>query len=187
MAAPTPPASDLDHLPWQTLGEYQVVTDGTCYYMRERKESLLSKISGLVFGVLVVLSAGGYGGWLLLTQTEVSARVFGSLMLLVAAVFASVVWFSARRNRWMIVYDRGQPGAPGEIRYGGKRLPVERVRSLSTRMSGGSLAMPQTIVVAELHDGTLEVLGPSGVSTWPAHYGQHAAAWMGLPFRHSRD
>jgi hypothetical protein len=47
--------------------------------------------------------------------------------------------------------------------------------------------MPQRIVVAELHDGTFETVGPSGVSTWPDHWGQQAATWMGLPFRRSAE
>jgi hypothetical protein len=186
MAAPTTPDSALDQLPWQAQGECEVVTDGTCLYMRTR-ESRGSRISGMVFGVAVALSAGGYGGWLLSKDPEATAKAFGCLMLLVGALFAYVVWYSARRGPWTIVYDRGGPSAPGEIRYDGGRLPVERVRCLSTRASGGSLVMPRLVVVAELHDGTHMALGPSGVSTWPAHYGQQAATWMGLPFRHSRD
>ena len=43
--------------------------------------------------------------------------------------------------------------------------------------------MPQRVVVAEMDDGTFEMLGPSGVSTWPDHWGQQAADWMGLPFQ----
>lgn len=144
-------------------------------------------IAGAVFSVALALSAGWLGVWLLLTQTTVGARAFAGLMLVVAAVFVYVIWSSARRGRWMIVYDRGQPGVLGEIRDYERRLPAERVRSLSTRPFGGSIAMPKHTVVAELHDGTFEVLGPSGVSTWPAHWGQQAATWMGLPFRHSRE
>jgi hypothetical protein len=180
MAVPITPVSALRRLPWQAQGGFQVVTDGTCLYMREGVGSM---IAGVVFAVVLGLSAGGYGGWLLLTQTTVIAWAFAGLMFVVAAVFAFVLCYSARRGRSMIVYDRGQPGAPGEIRYDGKHLPAERVRSLSTRPFGSS-PMPRHVVVAELHDGTFEVLGPSGVSTWPAHYGQQAATWMGLPFRH---
>jgi hypothetical protein len=114
--------------------------------------------------------------------------VFACLVLLVGGLFTWVLWYSARRGRWMIVYDRGGAGAPGEIRHGGgKRLPVARVRCLSTRHAGGSIALPHRTVVAELHDGTFEVLGPSGVSTWPDHWGQQAANWMGLPFRRSNS
>jgi len=182
MAASTTPDPDLNRLSWQAQGEYQAATDGTCFYFRDR-EGPVARFLGFLFGGAVTVSAGGYGGWLLLTDPTIGAKVFGCLLLLVGAVFAAVVWSSVGRGRWVIVYDRGGPGAPGEIRYDGKRLPVERVRCLSTRSIGGD--MPRSTVVAELHDGTFEMLGPSGVSTWPAHYGQQAATWMGLPFRHS--
>jgi hypothetical protein len=85
----------------------------------------------------------------------------------------------------MIAYDHGEPGTPGEIRLNGKQLPVERVRCLSTRSAGGST--PRYMVVAVLHDGTYESLGAIGFLTWTAQFGQQAATWMGLPFRHSRD
>ena len=182
MAAPTTPVPTLDHLSWQPLGEYQMATDGTCFYMRETTGSM---IAGAVFGVVIGGGMGVCGVWALLTDKTVAGRVFAAVMFLVAALFASILWYSARRGRWMIVYDRGGPGVPGEIRYNGKCLPVERVRCLSTRSSGGSSSMPERTVVAELHDGTVEVLGPGGVLTWGAHYGQQAAAWMGLHFRHS--
>jgi hypothetical protein len=187
MAAPTTPVSDLDRLPWQAQGEYLVVTDGTCLYVREGKGSVIWRI---VFSAVLALSASGYGGRLLLTQATVMSRTVGGLMLVGAAVFACVVWSSARRGRWMIVYDRGsgRPGAAGEIRYGGGRcLPADRVRCLSTRPNGGSIAMPRRLVVAELHDGTFEAVGPSSVSTWPDHYARQAASWMGLPYRDSTD
>jgi len=185
MAAPTTtPDSALDRLTWQAQGGYQVATDGTCFYFRDG-EGPLARILGFVFGVAVALSAGGYGGWLLLSDPTIGAKAFGCLLLVIGAVFAYVVWSSAGRRRWMIAYDRGGPDVPGEIRYDGKRLPVERVRCLSTRSIGGDI--PKSLVVAELHDGTYEMLGPMGASTWPAHYGQQAATWMGLPFRHSRD
>ena len=106
-------------------------------------------------------------------------------MLVVAGVFAFLPWLVLRRGRWMVVYDRGEPGVPAEIRYNGKRLPAERVRSFSTRATSGS-SMPRSTVVAELHDGTYEALGPICASTWTAHYAQQAATWMGLPFRYSR-
>jgi hypothetical protein len=83
----------------------------------------------------------------------------------------------------MIVYDRGGPGVPGEIRLNGKRLPLESVRCLSTRSAGGST--PRHMVVAELHDGKYEALGAIGFYTWTVQFGQQAATWMGLPFRPS--
>lgn len=106
-------------------------------------------------------------------------------LLVLAAVFA-YVRLSSRGGPWMIVYDRGRadaPDKPAEIRYRGKQLAAARVRCLTTRTVGGSHAVQRSLVVAELHDGTIEVLGPSGVSTWPAFFAQHAASWMGLPFR----
>ena len=78
MTAAAAPVPDLDQLPWQAQGEYQVVTDGTCLYMREGKGSM---ISGVVFAVVIALAAGGDGGWLLLRQNEGSAKLFGGLML----------------------------------------------------------------------------------------------------------
>jgi hypothetical protein len=176
MAAPTTPVTDLGRLPWKAEAGFQVAAEGTCLYMRE---SVGSMIAGVVFAVAIGVPAGLYGGWLVLTGPELSARAFGGLMLVVAAVFGSVLWYSARRGRWMIVYDRGEAGRPGEIRCRERRIPAERVRGISTRVAGRS----DRTVIAELHDGTVEVLGPSGVSTWPAHWGQRAASWMGLPFR----
>ncbi|MBC7894301.1 MAG: hypothetical protein H7066_02755 [Cytophagaceae bacterium] len=167
-------------LRWESQCGFQVVTHGTCYYIRESPGSL---IAGIVFGVVLAIPSGGYGVWLLLTDGTIGGRVFAAMLLLVSAVFTFLLWSSARRGRWMLVYDRGQPGVPGEIRHSGKRLPVERVRSLSTRSTGGS--PPRSTVVAELHDGTYESLGPIGLLTWPAYWGQQAATWMGLPFRHS--
>jgi hypothetical protein len=185
-ANPTPATagSDSGQLRWQSQWGWQTATDGACYYIRESGGSM---IAGAIFGTVFAVGGLAYGGQLLLTGTEWSARVFGCLCLLVGAVFACVLWSCVRNGRWMIVYDRGGPGAPAEIRVRKKRLPVERIRSISTRHSGGSGSMPQRIVVAELHDGTFETLGPSGVSTWPDHWGQQAATWMGLPFRRSTE
>ena len=143
-------------------------------------------IAGAVFAAVLGSFTGVYGLRLLFTEREGSARLFGVLMLVVAAMFAFVLVYSVRRGRWMLVYDRGESGRSGEIIKHGKRLPAERVRALSTRTAGGG-AMPRRIVVAELHDGSFEALGPSGVSTWPDHWGQNAATWMGLPFRRGTD
>jgi hypothetical protein len=41
VTAAVTPVADLDKLAWQAQGEYQVVTDGTCLYMRERKGSMI--------------------------------------------------------------------------------------------------------------------------------------------------
>ena len=182
MTATTTPAADSGRLRWQSQGGYQVATDGSCFYIRESGGSM---IAGGVFATVFAVGGLGYGGHLLMTDATAGGRVFGCLCLLVGAVFGCVLWSCVRNGRWMIVYDRGGPGAPAEIRFRRKRLPAERIRSISTRHSGGSAGMPQRIVVAELHDGTFEILGPSGVSTWADHWGQQAATWMGLPFRQS--
>ncbi len=182
MATPTPSATYLKRLKWPGQGGFQVANDDRYLYMRE---SAFSIVSGVIFGVLISGTSGVCGVWALLTDKTVGGRAFGVFLLLVAAFFIWIMWFSARRGRWMIVYDRGQPGSPGTIHYQKKRLSAERIRGFSTRYCGGST--PSYTVVAELHDGTHEVLGPVGISTWPAHWGQQAANWMGLPFRHSKE
>lgn len=179
MPTPAAPDADLDRLPWKEEGGFHVAHDGPRYYMREGTGSI---IAGIVFAVVLASFTGVYGVRLLLTETDLKAKAFGVLMLVVSAVFSSILVYSARRGRWLLVYDRGEPGRPGEIIYRGKRLPADRVRALSTRIAGGG-SMPSRIVVAELHDGSFETLGPSGVSTWPDHWAQNAATWMGLPFR----
>ena len=178
MTTPVASHSDLRRLSWKGEGGYQVAQDGTRYYLRESSGSM---IAGVVFGVVIGGYAGVYGVRLLITENEPSSKVFGVLMLVVATLFAAIMLHSARRGRWMLVYDRGEPGRPGEILYQGKRLPAERVRGFSTKGIGGTT--PKRTVVAELHDGSVEMLGPSGVSTWADYWGQHAATWMGLPFR----
>lgn len=180
MATPTTPQPSLNRLRWQKLGEYETVTDGTCLYLRESAGSI---IAGAVFSTLFSLLGIGYGGWVLFTDRTAGSWIFACLLLLVGTLFTWVFWSSVRRGRWMIVYDRGGPGTPGEIRLNGKRLPVERVRCLSVRSVGGST--PRHAVFAELHDGTYEGLGAIGFLTWTTQFGQQAAAWMGLPFRHS--
>jgi hypothetical protein len=182
MTVPVASQSDLSKLSWKGEGGYQVAQDGSRYYLREGAGSM---IAGIVFGVVIGGFAGVYGVWLLVTENDLSSKLFAVLMLLVAAVFAAILIHSARRGRWMLVYDRGEPGRPGEIIVQGKRLPAERVRAFSTKSSGGG-TMPTRTVVAELHDGSVEILGPSGVSTWSDHWGQHAATWMGIPFRRGR-
>ena len=182
MTAPVASHSDLRRLSWKGEGGYQVARDGSRYYLRESSGSM---IAGIIFGVVIGGYAGVYGVRLLVAENDPSSKVFGVLMLLVATLFGAILLYSARRGRWMLVYDRGEPGRPGEILYQRKRLPAERVRGFSTRGAGGS--MPRRTVVAELHDGSVEVLGPSGVSTWADHWGQHAATWMGLPFRQGQN
>ena len=179
-----PTNADLDRLSWKPDGEYQTATDGSCMYLRETRGSM---IAGFVFAVVIGGGGGAYGSYLLVTDASVGGRVFALLMLFVAAAFAWIFWTSLRRGRWVGAYDRGGPGVEGEIRFPGKHLPVARVRCISTRLSGGSPSLPRRMVVAELHDGGLEPLGPSSVSTWPEHYGQRIAMWLGLPFRHSSE
>ena len=183
-ATPTTPTSDLSQLTWKSEWEYQVATDNRCLYIRESSGSMLA---ASVFTIAIVGTAG-YLSWSVLvpeTPNTLGEKAFGVLMLFVAAFFAYIPWLTLKRGRWMVVFDRGEPasGIPGEIRYQGKSLSAERVRGFSTRSCGGS--PPRSTVVAELHDGTHVGLGPIGISTWPAHYAQQAATWMGLPFRYS--
>lgn len=175
-----PNTSDVSRLVWKSHWGYQVANDSRCLYMRESGGSM---VAALVFSVAIASSAGWLGLSVFFVQETIPEKAFRVFMLFVAAVFIYIPWLTLRKGRWMIVYDRGEPGTTGEIRYSGKRLPVEKVRSLSTRNVGGS--PPRSIVVAEFHDGTHEVLGPCGISTWPAYYAQQGTAWMGLPFRPS--
>jgi hypothetical protein len=127
------------------------------------REGMVSIVAGAIFAVAITGSAGFLGVSILFSQkqTTVAEKAFGVFMLFVAAFFVFLCWLSLRRGRWMVVYDRGEPGTPGEIRYNGKRLPVDRVRGFSTRNVGGK--MPRSSVVAELHDGTLlSLLSPLG-------------------------
>jgi hypothetical protein len=172
--------SDLSRLSWRKDGEFQLATDHRCLYIRESAGAIAS---GVIFCLLIVPSAGWLGITTLRTSTAVGELAFGALMLLVASVFTYIPWTFMRKGRWMVTFDRGEPGVPGEIRYRQNRLPVHQVRSLSTRGVGGK--MPRSTVVAELHDGRHEALGPVSVQAWATHYGQHAASWMGIPFRPS--
>lgn len=175
------PVSNLRKLKWQSQWGYQTATDSQCYYIRESSGSM---IAAWIFSIAIV----GASGWMavnlfLFTPGKTWMEIgFGLLMLLVAAVFIYIPWLTLRKGRWMVVHDRGAPGIPGEIRYQGKRLPADRVKSFSTRSCGGN--PPRSSVVVELHDGSVQYVGPIDSSTWPAHYAQQAATWMGLPFRH---
>ncbi len=183
MASTPAPASDLSKLTWQSQCGTKVATDSRCLYMREGIGSI---IAGAFFSVLIAGSAGwlAYTIFFIQPTTTAGEKAFGVLLLIIVAVFCYVPWPTLRHGRWMITYDRGEPGTPGEIRFNnGRRISMERVRCISTRNVGGS--PPRGSVVAELHDGTHEFLGPSGISTWPAHFGQQAATWMGVPYRHS--
>ncbi len=187
MADKTPtPAPDLSHLTWKSEWEFQVATDSRCLYIRESSGSIFA---ASVFTAGIVGTAG-YLSWSIFfpeTPNTLGEKAFGGLMLFVAGFFAWIPWLTLKRGRWMVVFDRGEPasGIQGEIRYQGKSLPAERVRGFSTRSCGGS--PPRSTVVAELHDGTPVSVGPVSISTWPAHYAQQAATWMGLPFRYSSN
>lgn len=176
------PTTNMRKLSWKSQVGAQVASDDRCLYMREGMGSI---IGAAIFSMAIVGSAGYLGVSILVTPCSLVEKAFGVFMLLVAAVFVYIPWVTLRRGRWMVVYDRGVPGTPGEIRCQGKSLPVASVRSLSTRFCGGS--MPRSTVVAELHDGTYVSLGPVCGATWPAHYAQQAAAWLGLPYRQSND
>lgn len=157
-----------------------MATGGSCLYVRE---GLASMIGGTVCALVFGAGGAAYGVWLLLTEREAGALAFAGLMFLTSGLFSWLTFSWARRGPWMVVYDRGQPGVPGEIRGHGYRMGVARVRSLSTRQLGSSDSSHGRIVVAELHDGKVVQLGPSGIWTFAAEFGQEAATWMGLPFR----
>lgn len=174
------PKPNLSHLTWKSDCGYQIATDGSRFYMRE---SALSIVSGVIFGVGIAGTSAVCGVWALVTQKELSGRGFGVFLLLIAAFFFWLMWTTARRGRWMVVYDRGEAGRPGEILYQGKRIAAEKLKSISTRWTGGN--PPRRTVAAELNDGAVVMLGPVGISTWPDYWGQMAANWMGVPFRQS--
>lgn len=169
-------------LKWKSQWGYQTAYDSTCYYIRESGGSI---IAAFVFSVAIAGSSGFLGVKTLVTPGTWGEKAFGVLMVIVASVFGYILVHWMRRPRWMNVYDRGRPGVPAEIRYQEKRLPADRVRSLSTRAVGGKT--PQRTVVAELKDGKTVALGPTMNSTWPDHYAQEAATWMGLPYRLTRE
>lgn len=178
-----PPASSHGRLKWKSQWGFQVATDSRCYYIRESGGSI---IAAFIFSVAISVSAAWLGVSVFVseTPTTLGEKGFGVLMFFIAAAFLAILYFSLKRGRWMVVFDRGDAasGTLGEVRYqGGKRLSVERVRSFSTRFCGGS--PPRSTVVAELHDGTHASLGPVEIQSWAAHYAQQAATWMGLPFR----
>lgn len=177
------PASGHKRLKWKSQWGFQVATDSRCYYIRESGGSI---IAAFIFSVAISVAAGWLGVSVFVSEapTTLGEKGFGVLMFFIAAAFLAILFFSLKRGRWMVVFDRGDAtsGTPGEVRYeGSKRLPVERIRSFSTRSCGGR--PPRSTVVAELHDGTHASLGPVEIQSWAAHYAQQAATWMGLPFR----
>lgn len=181
--APNMSTADLRRLKWQNQCGTLIATDGTCLYMRETMGSI---ISGFIFGTVFGVGGTGYGVWLL-TQKGADSKIFGCLVLFVGLVFSLLVITTVRRGRWMIVYDRGtgHPGSTGEIRDKRICIAANRVHYMTTRASGGS--PPSRMVIAALHDGTFAALGPSGASTWPAHWAKQAADWMGVPFHDSSN
>jgi hypothetical protein len=178
-SSPTP---NLSKLTWKSDCGFQVATGGTCLYMRESAGSI---VAGVIFGVGIAGTSAACGVWALVTQKELSGRGFGVFLLLIAAFFFWLMWTTARRGRWMVVYDRGDAGRPGEILYQVKRIAAEKLKSTSTRWTGGN--PPRRTVAAELHDGTVVMLGPVGLATWPGYWGQMAANWLGVAFRQSRN
>jgi hypothetical protein len=180
MASTTTAPADVE-LRWQSEGQFQIATDGTRLHMQ--------KGAGvIVFDFLMVLAGGlmcGVGGvYLVCTETAVSSRLFAGLLLLISTFFFWLFAQNTKRGRWNVVYERGGPGVPAEIRYWGRRLAADRVRCFTTRYSGGRV--PTFAVIAELHDGTHQLAGPDAVGAWADHFGQQAANWLGLPFRSSR-
>lgn len=174
---------DLSHLSWKGAGGFKVAWDDRYYCIREGMGSI---IAGVIFSVAIFASAGWLGISILFfpevskSTGSLGEKAFAGLMLLVAAVFLWVVVSCLRRGRWMVVFDRQ---APGEILTNTTRVPVAQVRALSTRMSGGRT--PQSYVVAELHDGKVESVGPVASVAWGPQFAQHAAGWLGVPYRAS--
>lgn len=174
---------DLSGLSWKRAGSFQVAWDERYYCIREGMGSI---IAGFVFGVLISASAGWLGVSILFfpelakSGGTLGEKAFAGFMLLVAAVFLWIVVSCLRRGRWMVVFDRQ---APGEIRTNTTCVPVAKVRAFSTRSVGGK--MPRSTVVVELHDGKWESVGPVDMAGWTANFAQHAANWLGVPYRHT--
>ncbi|GEP43901.1 hypothetical protein [Brevifollis gellanilyticus] len=183
MTAHAHPSAPSSRLTWKRDGEYHRASDHRYLCFRESTGSM---IGASIFCVAIVGSAGWMAVQLLLTGESLIEKACSLLFILIVAVFLYIPWVTLRSGRFLLVFDRGEPGTPGEIRLKGKTLPVASVKCLSTRFAGGG-SMPRHMVVAEMQDGTVETLGLVSVSTWPAYYGQEAANWMGLTFRHSKQ
>lgn len=177
MANPTPPPTSdhLKKLQWQNLGGFLIANDGRCLYMRESAGSM---VSGFIFGTVLSAAGIGCGIWALTQEDGADAKGFGTFVLIIGLLFALLVVSTLRRGRVLIVYDRESR----EIRYQGKTLSADRVRTITTR-EFSTRSGPNYMVAAELHDGTYEIIGPTGISTWPMHWAKQAADWMGLPYR----
>lgn len=182
MAAPTHSVPSPSKLSWKSDGEYQTATADRCLYFRESSGSM---IGAAIFCVLIVSSSGWMAVQLLLTGESIGEKACSLLFILLVAVFLYIPWLTFRHGRRMIVFDRGEPGIPGEIRTNDMRLSAELVRGFSTRLAGGG-AVPKRMVVAELHDGKVVTVGMVSGSTWPAYYAQKGAIWMGLTFHHPK-
>ncbi len=184
MSAPTHPSPPSSRLTWKREGEYQRASDHRCLYFRESTGSM---IGASIFCVAIVGSASWMAVHLLLTGESLMEKACSLLFFLIVAVFIYIPWLTIRGGRRVVVFDHGEPGISGEIRLNEKSLPAASVKCLSTRSAGGGgSSMPRSMVVAEMQDGTVQTLGLLSVSTWPAYYGQEAANWMGLTFRHSK-
>jgi hypothetical protein len=140
-------------------------------------------ISGIVFGLIIGGGGVGTGIWTFTTQRGADAVGFGIVVTVIGLFFLLLLFFTARRGIWSLVYDRGdaQLGRVGEIRYRGGRIGADEVQWLSTRDYGGNV--PRGGVVAVLKNGKVEALGPIGVLTWPEHWAKMAADWMQLPYQ----
>ncbi|MES2597540.1 MAG: hypothetical protein V4662_19485 [Verrucomicrobiota bacterium] len=184
MAAPTHPTPPPSRLTWKRDGEYQRASDHRCLCFRESTGSM---IGASIFCVAIVGSAGWMAVQLLLTGESLAEKACSLLFFLIVAVFIYIPWLTIRGGRRVVIFDRGEPGIPGEIRLNEKSLPAASVKCLSTRSAGGGgRSMPRNMVVAEMQDGTVQTVGLVSVSTWTAHYAQEAANWMGLTFRPSK-
>lgn len=182
MAASTPPSPVPSRLTWKRDGEYQRASNERCLCFRESTGSM---IGAAIFCVAIVGTAGWMGVQLLLTGASLTEKACSMLFFLIVAVFLYIPWLTLRSGRRVVIFDRGEPGIPGEVRLNEKTLAAGSVKCFSTRFAGGK--MPRHMVVAEMQDGTVHTVGLISGSAWAAYYAQEAANWMGLAYRHSNS
>lgn len=142
------------------------------------RETMGSIIAGFIFGSVLSIGGIGCGIWVLTQEKAADAKGFGIFVLLIGLLFLFLMIITLRRGRVLIIYDRESR----EIRWQRKTLSSDRVRTMTTREFSGKSGVSY-MVAAELNDGTYEIMGPSGHSTWPMHWAKQAADWMSLPYR----
>lgn len=162
-------------LKWKNQCGYESASHGTCLYFRETR---FSKIAGFIFGSVLCV-AGVVCGTMMLLETDKSGSWFGIVAIVIGLLFGVLMFVTLRKGPWFIVYDRGSNG-DGHIRTQDKTIPLSSIHSMGAQQIGGN--PPQSMVIARLHDGKTETIGPSGTSTWPAHWAHMAAEWMGVAY-----